>query len=252
MFLKVLDKRIVKKYIKYNDIEVVYKPNLHGGGIRFGQQFIPAVRERFGHVGRVFEFCAGPGFIGFSLLANGLCDKLTLADINPEAVNVCKETIQKNNLWDKATVYLSDVLDNIPETEKWDLVVGNPPHVFCKSEEEYKKDIILYDPNFNIHKKFYRDIRKFLKPSGSVLLQEHAESTSVNDFKNMIEENGLKIVDVFTHTPPPTSDSRKNNIGFNWTTLKKTFNPFKVYRAVKRRLRLAKPRNYYFIWCKLA
>lgn len=240
------------KHIRYNNIEVVYKKKLHGGGIRFGQQFIPIVKEKFGHVGHVFEFCAGPGFIGFSLLANNLCDKLTVADINPEAVRVLNETIKRNGLESRATAYLSDCLDSIPKTEKWDLVVSNPPHVFCATENEYRKNIILFDPNFNIHKRFYRDIRKFLKPTGSVLLQEHTESTSIDDFKSMIEENGLKVVDVFTYTPLVKAINPKNNLGFNFSTLRKIFNPFKVYRATKRRLWPNKPRSYYFIWCKLA
>lgn len=240
----------MKKYINYGDIRVVYKQKLHGGGIRFGQQYIPVVKEKFGHVNHVFEFCAGPGFIGFSLLANKLCDKLTLADINPEAVRVCEETIKNNGLESKVSVYLSDSLDSIPENEKWDLVVGNPPHVFCASEEEYKKDITLYDPNFNIHRKFYRDIRKFLKPTGSVLLQEHTESTSVEDFKEMIEGNGLKIIDVFAYTPP--SDPKKTPIGLNMPTVQKALSPVKVYKFLKRKLFPPTPRNYYFIWCKLA
>jgi len=240
------------KYIRYNNIEVAYKKNLHGGGIRFGQQFIPVVREKFGHVGHIFEFCAGPGFIGFSLLANNLCDKLTAADVNPEAIKVLNETIKRNCLESKVTAYLSDCLDSMPETEKWDLVVGNPPHVFCVNEDEYRKDITLFDPNFDIHKRFYRDIRKFLKPTGSVLLQEHTESTSIADFKDMIEKNGLKIIDVFSYNPSPVSESQKSKIGFNIFTFRKAINPFKVYRAAKRRLWPAKPRNYYFLWCKLA
>lgn len=240
----------MKKVIKYNNIEVVYKDNLHGGGIRFGQQFIPVVKEKFGHVGHVFEFCAGPGFIGFSLLANKICDKLTLADINPEAVRVCNETIKKNHLETVAAAYVSDCLDNMPRTEKWDLIVGNPPHVFCSTEEEYKKDITLYDPNFNIHQKFYRDIRKFLKPTGSILLQEHTESTNINDFKNMIEENGLKIIDVFSYNSP-LSDFSKNHIGFNLPTLRKVVNPIRVHKFIKRKLFPPTPRHYYFIHSKL-
>lgn len=237
---------MIKKYIKYNDIEVVYKQNLHGGGIQFGQQFIPVVREKFGYVDHIFEFCAGPGFIGFSMLANSLCDKLTLADINPEAIEICNETIKRNGLDNRVATYVSDVLDNIPETEKWDLVVGNPPHVFCATEEEYKKDITLYDPNFNIHKKFYRDIHKFLKPSGSVLLQEHVESTNVEDFKEMIEQNGLKIIETFVYNSPKSPPS---NLSSRLTGMLN--NPGRIYRAIKRRLWPNLPRNYYFIHCKL-
>src|SRR3990167_7689424 len=111
------------KTVSYNNIQVSYLPELDGGGPRFGQEFIRVVREKIRKVDHIFEFCAVPGFIGFSLLAHGLCNKLTLADINPEAVRACQDTIDKNKLANKVSVYLSDCLDTIPETEKWDLVV---------------------------------------------------------------------------------------------------------------------------------
>ncbi len=241
----------MRKHIRYNNIEVLYEESLNGGGMRFGQQYIPVIKEKFGKVDHIFEFCAGPGFIGFSLLANNLCNKLTLADINPEAVKVCQETIKHNHLESKVAVYLSDCLDSIPETEKWDLVVSNPPHTFCSSEDEYKKNIILYDPHFRIHRKFYNNIRRFLKPTGSVLFQEHTESTNVSDFREMIEANGLKIVDVFDYNPLSKSGNQTKT-PFHQRLLRTVFNPHKIYRALKRRIRPTIPRNYYYIWCKLA
>ena len=239
------------KYAKYNDIEVVYKPELHGGGLRFGQQFIPIVQEKLGHVEHAFEFCAGAAFIGFSMLANKLCDKLTVADVNPEAVKVLNETIKRNNLESKVTAYLSDCLDSIPETEKWDLVVASPPHVFTPNEERYKKDRILYDPNFRIHKNFYRDIKKFLKPGGSILFQEHTEAHGVEDFRGMIEKNGLKIVEFFTYKNPSGSPNDKEpDYGVYFKKPWKLLDPFHIYRFLKRRINPYPPRNYYFIWSK--
>src|SRR5262249_50910480 len=108
---------------------VSYKNHLHGGGRAFGQDFIPLLQglglpER----SRAFEWCAGPGFIGFSLLAHGLCETLCLADINPEAVRACQRTIADHALSDRVSVYCSDNLRDIPKSEQWDLVVSNPPH----------------------------------------------------------------------------------------------------------------------------
>lgn len=239
----------MRKYVKYNNIKVVYRDHLDGGGSGFGQQYIPVIKEKIGRVNHVFEFCSGPGFIGFSLLANNLCEKLTLADINSEAVEVCKETIKNNNLESKVFVYTSDCLDNIPETEKWDLVVGNPPHWFCADENQYKKDIRSFDPDFRIHKKFYRDIRRFLKPDGSVLLQENGMATTVDDFREMIEQNGLKIVDVFSTgaSSEPKATLTKSNFG----RFRKIFNPYKVFRYLKNLNRPRTPKFFYFIWCKL-
>ncbi len=87
----------------------------------FGQTYVPIVRELFGKVGRAYEFCAGPGFIGFSLLAAGLCDSLCLSDINREAVEIAMETVRRNNLEDRVSVYVSDALDAVPPHERWDL-----------------------------------------------------------------------------------------------------------------------------------
>ncbi len=76
----------------------------------------------------VCELCSGPGFIGFSLLAHGLRDSLVLTDINPAAVAAAQETVRRNRLEGRVSVYLSDGLDGVPADERWDLVVSNPPH----------------------------------------------------------------------------------------------------------------------------
>src|ERR1700743_1309454 len=59
------------KHVTYqgkSTITVQYAKILDGGGSSFGQQFLEAVALTTGHTSHVFEFCAGPGFIGFSLL----------------------------------------------------------------------------------------------------------------------------------------------------------------------------------------
>lgn len=224
------------KNVKYKDIDVNYLPHLDGGGMGFGQEFVQVVKERFGKVGHLFELCAGPGFIGFSLLANNLCDRLTLADINPEACRVCKETVQKNNLQDKVSVYQSDCLDSIPETESWDLVVSNPPHWGTLDDAQREEgradadDIKKFDLGLEIHKKFYRDIGRHLKPGGSILLQENGRATKTEDFAEMIKENGFVVIDTFKAKPLSTLQCLLQG----------------------KKLKYAKPSPYYFIWSKKA
>src|SRR5215467_1736635 len=117
------------KQAAFKGIQVSYKDHLDGGGRGFGQDFIPLL-QHFGlpRQARAFEWCSGPGFIGFSMLAHGLCETLCLADINPESVQACRRTIADNALSDRVAVYCSDNLQDIPAAEKWDLVVSNPPH----------------------------------------------------------------------------------------------------------------------------
>mgnify|MGYP001257491635 FL=1 len=180
---------------KYRGLKVCYLNELDGGGTSFGQDylsFIPRLSKK--KFGRAYEWCAGPGFIGFSLLANGFCDSLCLSDVHPPAIAALKETVKINGLENKVSIYHSDSLDNIPNDEKWNIVVGNPPH--------YKKDPtiknlsednirIVLDKDLNIHKRFFNKINQYLSSDGIILLQENWHRVALDDFREMLVENNI-------------------------------------------------------------
>jgi len=209
----------------------------------------------------VFEYCAGPGFIGFSLLAHGLCDRLTLADINPEAVRAVRATIAENHLEDRVKVYESDCLDHIPESERWDLVVSNPPH-FDGDHQDYREAIRLVDPGWQIHHRFYRDVKKFLNPGASIIFQENSHATSHEDFVQMIHDNGLTVVDVFPKAakkvPRPVRQLGQRLVRrammpveqvLMKTGIERLVKDNEVYRTLAT-LPIFTPKQFYFIWSK--
>lgn len=158
---------------------------------------------------RVFEWCAGPGFIGFSLLANGLAETLCLADINIEAVEACRRTIAENGLAGRVSVYRSDNLRNIPDSERWDLVVSNPPHFV----DDWIGDLRTYDDGWHIHRDFFTSVGVFLKSGGVIVLQENNRGSTGEIFRPMIEAAGLSIVFVAECRPERTSYDRFYFIG---------------------------------------
>jgi SAM-dependent methyltransferase len=253
-------------HVNYKALRVSYLPELEGGGMTFGQQYLQVVRERLGPVDHVFEFCAGPGFIGFSLLAHSLCKKLTLADINPAAVAACCATIRDNHLEDRVTVYESDGLDGIPETEKWDLVVSNPPH-WPGDEAAYRRNIRRVDPGFVIHQKFYRDVRKHLKPGAAVIFQENGRATRKEEFLPLIEQNGLELVDVFVAGQEPRRGTGTRRSARGFALFHRLMGPVErfllipgverflkdnnAYRRLQK-LQLLMPSPFYFIWSRPA
>ena len=111
----------------------------------------------------MFEWCAGPGFIGFALLGYGFCDTLCLADVNLEAVEACRRTVTQNRLAERVAVYHSDNLDGIPASEQWDLVVGNPPHFVDISPGELR----FHDEDWKLHR---RSLRRLVASSSRVEL----------------------------------------------------------------------------------
>lgn len=201
----------------YKERRVLWTTELDGGGRSFGQQFIPVVRQLIGPVRRIYEFCAGAGFIGFSLLANNLCDTLCLSDIYPGAVEALRKTVQENDLADRVSVYLSDGLSGIPEHERWDLVVANPPHFCVASEDEYKADIIRFDPNWRIHKAFYEQVHRFLLPHSSVILVENYSGSDESVFESLITSGNLELVQSFMYCSP---EPILNSHYFVWSRMK--------------------------------
>jgi predicted RNA methylase len=199
-FLKTIEHQHVKPLLRrlrpygeaaFAGVRVSYKPHLDGGGSSFGQDFIPVLRKRgMPKVQRAFEWCAGPGFIGFSLLAHGLCETLCLADVNPEAVAACRRTVIRNRLGARVAVYRSDNLKDIPPSERWDLVVSNPPHFVDTSLGQLR----YHDPDWRVHRGFFATVARHLKPGGVIVLQENNEGSTPATFAPMIAEAGLRVV----------------------------------------------------------
>jgi len=183
----------------YNGIRVFSARRLAGGGRAYRQEYLNTL-EKLPAVNRIFEWCAGPAFIGFSLLGAGHCNTLCIADINPENVEVCQRTIRENGLEGTVSVYLADCFDGIPETEKWDMVVGNPPHHLGDREEHKvkagithkgKKWIVSHDYKWETHRKFYIGLYKHLKEDGLSLIYENGVGSKPSDFIPMAKQGGL-------------------------------------------------------------
>jgi 16S rRNA G1207 methylase RsmC len=189
----------------YSGVNVSYKGHLDGGGSTFGQEFIPVLRARgMPTQKRAFEWCSGPGFIGFSLLAHGLCETLCLADVNPEAVAACRRTVSRNALDERVAVYQSDNLTDISALERWDLVVSNPPHFDDRSPGQLR----YHDPEWSIHRGFFAAVGRHLNPGGVIVLQENNIGSTAETFAAMIAQAGLKTVFVQACAPQRTTRDR--------------------------------------------
>ena len=210
-FWRTLERQYVKPTMRrlwpwrkrsFGGMRVHYMKDLDGGGSSFGQEYIPYLKERgMPRQARVYEWCAGPAFIGFSLLGHGLAETLCLADINPKAVEACRRTIADNRLAGRVAVYHSDNLKDIPAAEQWDLVVSNPPHFV----DGFIGDLRAHDLDWSIHEGFYAAVGKHLKPGGVIVIQENNRGSTAETFRAMIERSGLKIIFVDRGAPQRTA-----------------------------------------------
>lgn len=183
-------------------ITVFYDSWMDGGGMWFGQDYIDVIRDCYPNrtFNRGYEWCSGPGFIGFGLLDHGICQGLCLSDMYEPAIDRANETIAypPNGCGDRVTAYATAFVADLPEFEQFDLVVSNPPHFLeCPGNDNIQR--IKVDENWQAHREFFINIKHHLAPNGVILLQEN-QAGSLNreqDFAADIESAGLKITKVF-------------------------------------------------------
>lgn len=192
------------------DFKVYYNDSLDGGGNGVGQRYPMILKYLYPN--RVFqnclEWCGGHGAIGFRLLADGVCKNLHLLDMYRPAINACSKTIEHmpKRFEGHVSFTQSSTVSNLPTNLKFDLVVSNPPHfplllgykLFEVSKKHYTR--ITVDKQWHAHKDFFANIANNLAQNGVVLLQEIYH---VDEFSEMIDRGGLKIVRMFAEKNNP-------------------------------------------------
>lgn len=177
---------------------VQYDSWMDGGGTWFGQEYIDIVRSRYGKTfGRCYEWCAGPAYIGFSLLDHGLCSSLCVSDCYADAIARVKQTAMLHQLA-AVNAYTCDRVSLLPDHEQFDLVVANPPHFLqCPGDDNYQR--IAVDINWAAHQEFFANIGQHLNPDAVILLQENQAGSLAREkeFEHMIQAANLEITDVF-------------------------------------------------------
>jgi methylase of polypeptide subunit release factors len=191
-----------------NGLIVYLSRGLDGGGSTHRQDFIKALgKNEKKYFNRIFEWCSGPGFIGYNLLDQKMCEHVVFSDIHQPAINFVNKTAERNNVKDNVTSYVMGEIKNIPITEKWDLVLGNPPHCFdiqgadfsyippTDSLEDWGIDDLrrlIEDREYKIHIEFFENIIKYLEPNADIYLSEIGEDPFI---KELAINNGLTFIE---------------------------------------------------------
>lgn len=129
---------------------------------------------------RVLDIGTGSGAIAVTLAAEWRADTCVEAwDISEGALRVAARNAEAVGVEGRVRFVRRDVLSGmppVPETEKFDLVVSNPPYVLDSERAEMRPNVVRYEPDGALYVpdddplRFYRAIARLplLKPGGEL------------------------------------------------------------------------------------
>ena len=142
----------------------------------------------------VLDLCTGCGILG--IIAAEKAYKVICSDISPIAVECTKENIKNNGLDNKVEVRQGDLFDPIKNSEKFDLILFNPPYLPSEDLDE-KKDWLHKAWNGgkngrDLIDRFLNKFDIFLKTDGRVQMIQTSLSNYPETVK-ILQKRGFKV-----------------------------------------------------------
>ena len=212
--------KIKSNQFTIGDIDYIAEPYSVGQtpqGETTAKGAIRIIKERELKELKVLDICCGVGIIGLTIFSNlkkgGIVNETSFVDINIFNLNSFKKTIRQNNLQDlmgsQLQCYLSDGLSNVPTTEKFDIIVSNPPHYIIPEFDQDNTSLTTsrlatYDAGWNFHKEFYKQCHNYLTDRGEIWFLENSSGAEEKDLLPFIEANEkLQYVEMFDEPLDP-------------------------------------------------
>lgn len=146
------------------------------------ERAIEFLRSRNGRQ-KICDLCTGCGCIAIAIAKNLENADIIATDICDAALKIAAKNIEKYQLKDRIKLLCGDLFDPlIPQidTEKFDLIVCNPPYVSAseyeildKNVKDYEPKIALYagDNGLDTYRKLTEKVCDFLNPDAALILE---------------------------------------------------------------------------------
>ena len=149
---------------------------------------------------KILDLCAGSGCIGITLAAERKDAQVTLLEKYNEAISFLQKNVRRNST-ENATVLQGDVFQN-NDTEKYDLIVSNPPYVTQDEMKELSEEVkfepetalLAQDNGLEFYKEIAESYKKNLVTGGSLCFEVgYKQSDAVRE---ILERSGYTDVSV--------------------------------------------------------
>lgn len=166
-----IDKNGNMNVILTSNVKCVFDPKFDNGNHVLSGDLAKIVKENKVFVcNRILDYCPGYGSVGLDMLALGVTNHVTFVDTDEKPVLNCLETSKNNSILFHTTGYGIDSISDLPEEEKYDVIIATMQGVESKYIDFFAnifKYCTIYADIYLIENK---DIPKF-KDSNHILLK---------------------------------------------------------------------------------
>lgn len=150
---------------------------------------------------KVLDLCAGSGCIGISLACDYPESAVVLVEKYPEAKRYIDENVKLNDAYNALAV-LGDVFEGTANTEKYDLIVSNPPYIppsemdITSPETKFEPQTALLGGEDGLD--FYRVIIENYKNSLKIggMLAFEVGINEADKVATLLKENGFEEIQI--------------------------------------------------------
>jgi len=138
-------------------------------------------------INSALDLCTGSGCIGISLAKHTKQLDVDISDISHDALSLAKENIEMHQIRTRVNVIHSDLFENI--TQKYDLIVTNPPYVsdaeYQELPQEYKNEpklgLVTSQHGLTIPVQILYQAPEYMKDNGFLFLEVGYSDGALND-----------------------------------------------------------------------
>ena len=148
----------------------------------------------FSCTGKILEIGCGTGIVSISAALGSVSNSVLGVDMNEEAVECAKHNAEANNA-PNCHFMQANMFSSIPEGDKFDAILFNPPYLPTTREEKLalENENAAYDGGENgleVFLQFAEDVSEHLSQGGKVAVI----ASSLNDgMKKTVEELGKRV-----------------------------------------------------------
>lgn len=154
---------------------------------------------------RVLDLCTGSGCIAIALARNLPFSKVTAVDFSPIAIEVANENSE--TLKTKIELVNADIFSWTP-SQKYDIVVSNPPYVMDKEALTMEKNVLDYEPHEALFVRdenpleFYARIADIAKATllAAGKLYFEINPLTANSLKALLKSKGFNDISILPDT----------------------------------------------------